>query len=102
MADLIGIQFCGGCNSRIDRVKIAEALKLKLEGQGYQVEYNPGGAGFWIYLSGCSASCAVKSRKDEKGIVVAGEALERVEVLQEELISKILVRVGDHFERLAK
>ena len=36
----VGIQFCGGCNPRIDRGRIALELQQALEGMGHRVVFN--------------------------------------------------------------
>ena len=57
---IVGIKFCGGCNPRIDRVGVAEAIKKRLIELGITVVYNNSDADFIVYLSGCSSSCAAR------------------------------------------
>ena len=48
----VGIQFCGGCNPRIDRGQIALELQKALVDRDFDVVFNSPEADFVIFLSG--------------------------------------------------
>mgnify|MGYP003615913790 FL=1 len=104
MGKTIGIYFCGGCNSKIDRVQIAESLTKKLEKDGFKIILNPSfSVDYLITLSGCSAECASKYRQGVVGAVsVGGEKVESWPCPADRIVSEIMDRVRDYFERLAK
>lgn len=100
----IAIQFCGGCNPRIDRVAVAENVRKELEVLGYLISDHNQDADFIIYLNGCSAACAAPISGDHlKEVWVAGTMIDHMEkVSEEEIVQEILLRVRDYFEGLAK
>jgi dissimilatory sulfite reductase (desulfoviridin) alpha/beta subunit len=95
----VSINFCGGCNPRIERSEIAQAARVGLEMNGFQVSYNTWDAEFTIYLSGCTASCARRYHEDGgPGAVVAGDMLDAMTVEPSILVSRIVEKVKDYFE----
>lgn len=100
----IGIQFCGGCNPRIDRIAVAENVRKELEVLGYSISEYHKEADLLIYLNGCSAACADPISGDHlKEVWVAGTMIDHIEkVSEEEIVQEILLRVRDYFEGLAK
>ena len=55
----IGIKFCGGCNPKYDRSKVAEILKEKIN-KKYKVEYVRDNEtyDFVFIINGCQVACA--------------------------------------------
>lgn len=100
----IGIIFCGGCNPRIDRGRIAAQLRANLLMVGYEVCYNSLDVDFAIYLSGCMANCALKyNRNDDcSSAVVAAATLDAVAVEPAELVTDIVTKVRNYFEQLER
>jgi hypothetical protein len=99
----IGIVFCGGCNPRINRGKIATQIKEKILLMGYDVWYNSLDVDFAIYMSGCTANCALKyNRKNGPSVVVAAATLDAVAVDTAELAADIVMKVRNYFEQLEK
>lgn len=99
----IGIVFCGGCNPRIDRGLIAAKVRAALLGMGYEVLYNSLDVDFVIYMSGCTANCALKYSHNQRPFaVVAAATLDAVETEPAELITDIVKKVRNYFEQLEK
>jgi hypothetical protein len=99
----IGIIFCGGCNPRIDRGRIAAQLRADLLMMGYEVCYNSLDVDFAIYLSGCTVNCALKcNRNDCPSAVVAAATLDAVAVEPAELVADIVTKVRNYFEQLER
>jgi hypothetical protein len=96
---LISIQFCGGCNPRIDRGKIAGNVQDILSKMGHPVAYNRLNVDLVIYISGCAANCAERyNRTEVSSIVVAGETIDAIVVEEGKLTVEILSRVRDYCE----
>ena len=99
----ISIRFCGGCNPRIDRGKLAAEIKAALAGMGCTVAYNQPDAGFIICLSGCTANCASRYiQSSTPGIIVAGESLDALFLAESQLAGEILRKVREWHAKLAK
>lgn len=99
----IAIVFCGGCNPRIDRGKIAAEIRTILQADGYQIEINTIAVDYVIYLSGCSANCALKyTCSKAPATVVAAATVDAVAVEKRELVSEIVAKVRDFYEQLEK
>ncbi len=90
---LISIRFCGGCNPRIDRGRIARELQRILEEKGLSVMFNKtGAADLMIFLSGCLSGCAFKFNAHKpSGIMIAGETVD-TEIVDESLIVQEVLR----------
>ena len=56
----VSIQFCGGCNPRIDRGQVARELQEAMEAMDIEVVFNTLVADVVIFLSGCMSGCAFK------------------------------------------
>ena len=67
------INFCGGCNPKIDRVALAEEIKQALIARGIKVVYNAIDADVTVYISGCPVNCATRAVDSEKfAVIIAG------------------------------
>lgn len=99
----ISITFCGGCNPRIDRGKIAEQVRGILKASGYQVEYNSADVDFVIYMSGCTAGCAVRNNgRNSPSVAVAAATIDAVAIDAEKLVTEIVMKVRIYFEQLER
>ncbi|MBW4827416.1 MAG: hypothetical protein KZY61_07465 [Clostridiaceae bacterium] len=66
----IGIKYCGGCNSRYDRVKLVNDIKNCFK--DYEFNYANGNESFDLILviNGCHISCAsLEGFKSRKGFL---------------------------------
>lgn len=95
----VSIQFCGGCNPRIDRGRIALELKTELEENGFQVSFNKPDSEFVIFLSGCMSSCAAKfNPRNPPYITVAANTVD-IDVTDEtRIVPEILRKVREYYE----
>lgn len=99
----VSINFCGGCNPRINRGEIASKVRSILETNGYEVDFNAPDVDFVIYLSGCTAGCALKYSKNRMPhAAVAAATLDAAEVKEEMLVTHIVTKVRNYLERLEK
>jgi hypothetical protein len=97
----IGIRFCGGCNPRIDRGRIARELEQALAALGHPVVYNSDGADLVIFLSGCLSGCAFKyNPKDPPYIAVAATTVDGEEAGEDRIVPEVLRKVRQYDERL--
>lgn len=95
----ISIVFCGGCNPRIDRGKIARQVQEILSIRGYEISYNVLDVDFVIYMSGCTVNCACKyNQNDLPSIVVTGTMMDVVAIGEGELANEIVMKVRAYFE----
>ncbi len=97
----VSINFCGGCNPRIERTQIAEAVKKILEASGCEVSYNNWDVEFAICLSGCTASCARRYHEGGPCVVVAAETIDAIVVDSSALVASIVEKIGDYFRGTA-
>jgi hypothetical protein len=87
----VSIIFCGGCNPRIDRGRLADELTRRLAVYGCQISYNRRDADLLIYLSGCTADCArADGPAGIPGIAVAASAVDAVAVPEAGLAEAVL------------
>ena len=97
----LSIIFCGGCNPRISRKNIAEAVASQLGKHGHEVSYNQLDADFIVYLSGCSVSCAEQRKVDSTPcLVVAGSSIDSTSYNESVLAEEIITRGRSYFEKL--
>lgn len=97
----ISIRFCGGCNPRINRGRIAAQLQNDLTHAGFLVVFNQADSDFILYISGCQANCAERYHPTNlPHAAIAGAAIAAVAVAEHELSSQLIKKVRDHFERL--
>ncbi len=97
----VGIQFCGGCNPRIERGRIALEIQQALEGMGHRVTFNDLDADFVIFLSGCMSGCAFKfNPKDPPYVTVAASTVDNEEVGESWIVPEVVRKVRDYYERL--
>jgi hypothetical protein len=90
----VGIQFCGGCNPRIDRGQVALALQQALSDEGFEVVFNSPGADIVIFLSGCMSECAFKyNPKDPPYVTVAATTVDGVEAPEDRIVPEVLMKV---------
>lgn len=95
MAQVIAIKFCGGCNPRVNRGKVAAVMRTLLNDKGYDVVFNElDTASAVIYLSGCSASCAQRySESSLPAVAVAGEMIDGLAAPEEALAVEAINRL---------
>jgi hypothetical protein len=97
----ISIQFCGGCNPRIDRGRIALELKRELEGLGCRVSFNKPDSEFVIFLSGCMSSCSFKFNPRTPPYVIVAANTVDIDVTDEtRIVPEVLRKVNNYYERL--
>jgi len=93
----ISIVFCGGCNPRIDRGRLAGELARRLAAYGCEISYNRRDAGLLILLSGCTADCA---RADIPAgipcIAVASAAVDAVGVPEAEIAAVVIAKAENY------
>jgi hypothetical protein len=95
----VSIQFCGGCNPRIDRGRIAHELQQALIGMGLEVVFNSRDADLVIFLSGCMSGCALKfNPKDPPYITVAAATVDGEEVGEARIVPEVLRKVRQFYE----
>lgn len=96
----VGIQFCGGCNPRIDRGHIARELQQALVSMGYIVVYNNLDADIMIFLSGCMTGCAFKfNPKDPPYVMVAATTVDSEDIGESHIVPEVVRRVRDISEQ---
>lgn len=99
----IAINFCGGCNPRIDRGQVAAQVMTILRSKDYEVCYNSLDVDFMIYLSGCTANCSLKYKNsNHPSVIVAAGTVDAVPMDEEELVTEIVMKVGSYFESLER
>ncbi len=95
----VSIIFCGGCNPRIDRGRLADELARRLAAYRCEISYNRRDADLLIFLSGCSADCA---RADAPGgipgIAVAAAAVDAVAVPEAEITDVVFTKVKRYLD----
>jgi hypothetical protein len=97
----VGIQFCGGCNPRIDRGQIALELQKAIVDMGFDVVFNSPAADFMVFLSGCLLGCAFKLNPPEpRFVIVAGATVGFVELDEDLIVSEVIRKVRQYYERL--
>lgn len=90
----VSINFCGGCNPRIDRAEIAREVEKLLSANGVNILFNRCDTDFVIYLSGCSSNCAQRySNSNIPCIVVAAATVDAVAVDENQIVAEIVTRV---------
>jgi hypothetical protein len=95
----VGIQFCGGCNPRIDRGRIARQLQTELLDRGFDVVFNNPDADFTVFLSGCLSGCALKFNLKEPPLVeVAAATVNGVAMPVEMIVPEVLKKVSQFLE----
>ena len=97
------IKFCGGCNPRIDRVRVAEEIKTQLAAWGIEGVYNKPEADFFVYISGCAASCASQRiENSQASVIIAGCSMNIKAVAEEDLSTLAIEKVRDYLGKLEK
>lgn len=92
----ISIKFCGGCNPKIDRGRLAAKLGELFVAKGHAISYNRLDVDIVIFLSGCTANCAQRyNGTDAAFVVVAGATVDSMAVEESQLAIEILSRVRD-------
>ncbi len=99
----VSINFCGGCNPRINRGNVAGEVKDLLTSYGYRISFNSYDVNLVIYLSGCTSNCAQKySKCDIPSVVVAALTVD-TEICDESMIVvEIVKRVRSFYEQLER
>ena len=96
---MVSINFCGGCNPRINRGKVAGEVKELLTSFGYLISFNSFDVNLIIYLSGCTSNCAQKySKSDIPSVVVASFTVNTLIVDESKMVAEIVKRVRDYYE----
>ena len=97
----VSINFCGGCNPLIDRLKISREIIRLLSAQGVKVIFNSFESDLIIYLSGCSSNCAQKSGADRGQadkfpcVVVAAASVDAIAVAEDKIASEIAAKIKE-------
>jgi len=92
----ISVKFCGGCNPRINRGKLASAVCDAAALSDYKLVYNSLDASLIIFISGCQANCAWRyGATNNPSIIVAGSTIDAIEVIEERLIGELLIKVKE-------
>jgi hypothetical protein len=92
------INFCGGCNPKIDRVALAEEIKLGLIARGIKVVYNTIDADFIVYISGCPVDCVTRAVVDSGKIAVTiAGATVNAQVVSEDCLATIAIQKIEDF-----
>jgi pyruvate-formate lyase-activating enzyme len=94
----VSIQFCGGCNPRIDRGEIALALQKALADRGFEVVFNRLDADFVIFLSGCTSGCAFKfNPTNPPYVTIAGTTVDNEDVGETRIVPEVLRKVKEFY-----
>jgi hypothetical protein len=97
----VGIQFCGGCNPRIDRGRIALELQKELADMRFEVAFNNTDVDIVVFLSGCLSACAFRLNPAEpRFVMVAGATLDGVDLVEDLIVSEVIKKVRQYYERL--
>ena len=90
----VAIQFCGGCNPRIDRGAIARELQTELARLGVNVVFNSPDADLVVFLSGCLSGCAYKyNPQDPPYVTVAAATVDDAEIPAEMIVTEVLLKI---------
>jgi len=99
----VSINFCGGCNPRINRGKVASEVKELLTSYGYLISFNSFDVNLVIYLSGCTSNCAQKySMCDIPCVVIAAFLVDTLIVDESWIVAEIVKRVRNYYEELER
>lgn len=97
----VSIRFCGGCNPRIDRGRIARELRDLFESMGMSVIFNSTDADIVVYLSGCLSGCAWKFYPaDVPHATVADHTVDMESVEEARIVPEVSRKVKEYYERL--
>lgn len=97
----VSIRFCGGCNPRIDRGRIAKELQGIFESLGMRVIFNSSVADIVVYLSGCLSGCALKFYPaDVPHVTVADHSVDMEQVGEVRIVPEVTRKVKEYYERL--
>jgi hypothetical protein len=82
----IGIKFCGGCNSYIDRTLVSNRIKAQCPGDKFFFTRDPDKSFVLIAINGCSTACVTKEDKNTMyDIVISGEAINYEKTMEADL-----------------
>jgi hypothetical protein len=99
----VSIQFCGGCNPRINRSVIFHSLEQILRKNNINLIVNSADADFIIYLSGCLANCASKFNPSHiPYVVIAATTVDGEELAEDDISIQAMDKVRDYFGKLEK
>jgi hypothetical protein len=97
----VSIRFCGGCNPRIDRGRIARELRDIFESMGMKVIFNSKDADIVVYLSGCLSGCAWKFYPaDAPHVTVADHTVDTAAIDEDRIVPEVTRKVKEYYERL--
>ena len=91
------INFCGGCNPKIDRVVLAEEIKQALIARGIKIVYNAIDADFTVYISGCPVNCATRLVDSDKFAVIIAGTTVNAHAEREDCLSTIAIQKIENF-----
>lgn len=93
----IGVKYCGGCNSSIDRAALLADLKKRLpEKFEPTTDLDSGNCAAGLFISGCRVGCADREELRSLAplwISVAGEAVDLDAVPEAELAKVIAAKI---------
>ncbi len=97
----VSIRFCGGCNPRIDRGRIAGELQRLFAEMGMETVFNSIDADIVIYLSGCLSGCAWKLHPAVVPHVNVADHTVDMETAEEaRIVPEVTRKVKEYYERL--
>ena len=80
-------------------MQVALQVQDSLVARGYEFFYNSLDVDFAIYISGCTANCALKyNHSNRPFIVVAAATIETIAINKENLVNEIVLKVRNYFE----
>lgn len=94
----VGIKYCGGCNPRIERGKVAEALQTLLP-EGFRLADDAAGPPWdlGILISGCEVACADSLELRalaSRWILVRGAMVDEIAVPEAEIARVITAKLS--------
>ncbi|KJS19560.1 MAG: hypothetical protein VR72_18065 [Clostridiaceae bacterium BRH_c20a] len=85
----IGVKFCGNCNPDIDTKKLFLNLRNGLKESIEFVYWEQDAYEILLVLNGCNVACAEHPIFMGTSIIIAGETLDYVSIIEEDLLLEI-------------
>lgn len=96
----LSIKFCGGCNSKINRGRIADEIRNYFIKEGIRVITNDLDADFILYISGCAANCAESNTMTTRmAVVIAGSSVNAIAIDENCLSSTAIMKITESLEK---
>lgn len=78
----VGIKYCGGCNSRFDRVALVDKIKSHYKQFDYNYAREDEEYDFILAINGCHVACAgLKDLKAKQGFIIIRDAdLDKIKI----------------------